>query len=319
MQKNTQLLKWALLLLILPVIGVASLSGKLSVAQADTTAPSSPGSCQLSWKGPNGGGGTTNLDFSKVTDDGLKKTLEGQGTPPGPGYNLKCAEQHTSCQLVPGSSSGSIKLDLTNIQTSSQWLHDTLNSNKYSLSCDGSQLTKQLSKQKSKAKKAKKAKKASSSNTTCLGGSTPTDPNAPTNPTAVALPPGSTPPSTVNVNGNSSSPSGNSLPNSDCNSNTPAPSAGSCQVAWKTGGGGTTNLDLDQVTDTGLQQTLSGTGTGNPPGYNLKCADQHTDCELIRGSGDTPLDLANVQNRSPWIYQQLVGYSLKCNSDTDGH
>src|SRR2546423_9807533 len=55
------------------------------------------------------------------------------------------------------------------------------------------------------------------------------------------------------------------LPDSDCNSNTPDPSQGSCQLAWMNGGGGTVALDVRNVgDDQGLRSTLGG--------YNLRCA-----------------------------------------------
>src|SRR5213078_4967608 len=47
------------------------------------------------------------------------------------------------------------------------------------------------------------------------------------------------------------------LPNSDCNTNTPDPSPGSCQLAWINGGSGTVALDVSNVVDDqGLQSTL---------------------------------------------------------------
>ena len=100
-------------------------------------------------------------------------------------------------------------------------------------------------------------------------------------------------------------------PNSDCNTNTPDPSPGSCQLAWINGGGGTVSLDVSKVTDNGLEQTLGG--------YHLRCAPdvKTSSCTLVPGandSGNTKLDLANVINRSPWIYQQLNDkFGLKCN------
>jgi len=104
---------------------------------------------------------------------------------------------------------------------------------------------------------------------------------------------------------------GSTLSDSACDSNTPDPSPGSCQLAWINGGGGSVTLDASQVTDQGLQTTLGD--------YNLKCAADvsASSCTLIPGEGnedgDTILDLANVQNRSSWIYQQLVDqYGLNC-------
>lgn len=103
---------------------------------------------------------------------------------------------------------------------------------------------------------------------------------------------------------------GSQLPNSDCNSNTPLPITGACQLSWQQGGGGIVTLDTSEVTDQGLEKTLED--------YNLRCADDvnSSSCTLVSGandSGDTILDLANVQNRSPWIYQQLVDkYGLNC-------
>ncbi len=105
------------------------------------------------------------------------------------------------------------------------------------------------------------------------------------------------------------------LPNSDCNSNTPYPSQGSCQLAWINGGGGTVALDVSKVgDDQGLRSTLGG--------YNLRCAAdvKATSCTLTPGandSGNINLDLANVMNRSPWIYQHLNGqFGLSCNTTT---
>ena len=118
----------------------------------DNHIPPPPGSCQLAWKGTGGAGGTTDLDLTQVTDTGLVATLQGQGQPAGPGYNLKCAEQHTSCALVSGSS-GSVKLDLVNIQYRSPSIYSAL-LNKNSLSCDGTKSPNKKSKSKSKAKKA---------------------------------------------------------------------------------------------------------------------------------------------------------------------
>ena len=111
---------------------------------------------------------------------------------------------------------------------------------------------------------------------------------------------------TGNTNANAS--------DSSCNSNTPDPSAGSCQVAWTQGGGGSVTLDPSQVTDDsnhpGLKEALAG--------YNLKCASDVnvSSCQLVPGandSGSPKLDLANVMNRSPWIYSGLNGkYGLNC-------
>ncbi|HEX3640155.1 MAG TPA: RICIN domain-containing protein [Ktedonobacteraceae bacterium] len=103
-------------------------------------------------------------------------------------------------------------------------------------------------------------------------------------------------------------------PNSDCNSNTPNPVPGSCQLTWMgtNGGGGTVTLDTSKVTDKGLQQTVGG--------YNLRCAPnvKVSSCTLVQGannSGNRKLDLANVENRSPWIFQQLNGkFGLNCNN-----
>jgi hypothetical protein len=103
-------------------------------------------------------------------------------------------------------------------------------------------------------------------------------------------------------------------PNSDCNTNTPNPVPGSCQLAWTgtNGGGGTVTLDTSKVTDKGLQQTVGG--------YNLRCAPdvKASSCTLVQGandSGNTKLDLANVENRSPWIFQQLNSkFGLNCNN-----
>ncbi len=105
------------------------------------------------------------------------------------------------------------------------------------------------------------------------------------------------------------------LPHSDCNTNTPDPSPGSCQLAWMNGGGGTVALDVSNIgDDQGLQSTLKD--------CNLRCAADvnASSCTLIPGanSGNTNLDLANVMNRSPWIYQQLASgqFGLNCNSNT---
>src|SRR5947208_16691201 len=70
------------------------------------------------------------------------------------------------------------------------------------------------------------------------------------------------------------------LPNSDCNTNTPDPSPGSCQLAWINGGGGTVALDVSKVgDDQGLRSTLEGY-------YNLRCAPdvQATSCTLTPGA-----------------------------------
>jgi len=102
----------------------------------------------------------------------------------------------------------------------------------------------------------------------------------------------------------------NNMPNSDCNTNTPDPPQGSCQLAWINGGGGTVALDVRNVgNDQGLRSTLGG--------YNLRCAAdvKASSCTLTPGtndSGNTNLDLVNVINRSPWIYQHLGQFGLNC-------
>ncbi len=99
-------------------------------------------------------------------------------------------------------------------------------------------------------------------------------------------------------------------PNSDCNTNTPDPLQGSCQLAWTNGGGGTVALDARNITDKALHSTLGG--------YNLRCAAdvKVSSCTLVTGNGNTKLDLANIINRSPWIYKQLINdkfSGLNCN------
>lgn len=116
MPKKIQLLKLAVPLLTLLVFGMTSFSGNLFVARAIST-----NSCQLVWSNS----GSTQLDVSKVTDLGLKTTLQGQ-------YTLNCNPQYASCQLRQGS--GHPSLDLTNIQTASPWIYTNLQG--YNLNCN---------------------------------------------------------------------------------------------------------------------------------------------------------------------------------------
>jgi len=108
------------------------------------------------------------LDLTKVTDTGLTATLQGHGQPAGPGYNLKCAEQHTRCQLVPGGS-GNPNLDLVNVQYRSPWIYSAL-SGKYGLSCDSNISSSQSSASSrssaSSAKSKRKPKKSKTKNST---------------------------------------------------------------------------------------------------------------------------------------------------------
>src|SRR5207245_6540023 len=74
-------------------------------------------------------------------------------------------------------------------------------------------------------------------------------------------------------------------------------------------------LDIRNVgDDQSLRSTLGG--------YNLRCAAdvEASSCTLTPGandSGNTNLDLANVMNRSPWIYQHLNDqFGLNCNTTT---
>ncbi len=98
MQRKIQLLKWALLLLILLIVGEAAFSGTLLPAKA---APLNGETCQLIWAP----GGNTPLDPSQVTDKGLRDTLGG--------YQVQCPSPHGTCQLVL--SGGDTGLDLSNI------------------------------------------------------------------------------------------------------------------------------------------------------------------------------------------------------------
>src|SRR5579872_7204290 len=119
MQKKTQLLKWAVQLLALLVVGMVSFSGKLPITQAVST-----DSCHLVF----GSNGNTPLDSSQVPDDtGLQKTLKQQ-------YTLTCDSPHTSCTLVLGS--GDTTLDKTNL-SGSPYLSTNLQG--YNLNCQGSQ------------------------------------------------------------------------------------------------------------------------------------------------------------------------------------
>src|SRR5437660_511903 len=120
MQKKTQLLKWAVRLLALLVVGMVSFSGKLPITQAVST-----GSCHLVY----GSNGNTPLDSSQVPDDhGLQKTLKQQ-------YTLTCDSPHTSCTLVLGS--GDTTLDKTNLSGSSYLSTDLQG---YNLNCQGNNI-----------------------------------------------------------------------------------------------------------------------------------------------------------------------------------
>ena len=249
MQKKMQLLKWAMPLFTLLIVGGIAFSGTLLPTKAD-----SADSCQLTWNSS-----ATKLTFGQV-DQSVIDALQGANL-------TNCTQPYTSCTLVHGF--GDTQLNFDNILTSSPTLVSNLEHDDLSLNCNRSDFTKRFSFSDNGS--------SSSSSTDCVT-------------------------------------SENSGPDSDCNTNTPPPQSGSCQLAWIDGGGGDVDLDASQVTDQGLQQTLAG--------YNLKCADDanaSSSCTLVPGendSGDTDLDLRNVQNRSPWIYGKLVDqYGLNCNDN----
>ena len=93
---------------------------------------------------------------------------------------------------------------------------------------------------------------------------------------------------------------------------TPPPD-GTCELTWKTGGGGNITLYANYVTDAGLKQTLQD--------YNLLCGTNSkakTLCILMPNSADssatpdslTPLSLTNLTtspNNSTWVYSHLIG------------
>ena len=107
MQKKAQLLKWAVRLSALLLIGIASFSGKLTTTHADGTT----GSCILQYTSTPGSGGNTKLDASQVpNNNGLQTTLQQQ-------YVLNCDTAHSRCQLVSGN--GSTTLDKSNLSNSS--------------------------------------------------------------------------------------------------------------------------------------------------------------------------------------------------------
>ncbi len=246
MQKKMQLLKWAIPLFALLIVGGTAFTGTLASTHAN-----SAGSCQLTWDN-----GPTKLTFGQV-DQSVIDALRGASL-------TNCTQSYTSCTLVQGS--GDTELNFENIRASSPVLVSNLENDDLSLNCHGSGFTKNFI----------FATSDNSSSTSCVT-------------------------------------SDNSGPNSSCDSNTPPPRSGSCQVAWIDGGGGDVDLDPSQVTDSGLLKTLAD--------YNLKCASDvdASSCTLIPGandSGDTDLDLRNVKNRSPWVYQQLDGkYGLNCDNN----
>jgi hypothetical protein len=307
MPKKIPLLKLVVPLLTLLVFGMTGFSGNLFVAKAIST-----DSCQLVWSNS----GSTQLDASKVTDSGLKTTLQGH-------YTLNCNPQYASCQLRQGS--GHPSLDLTNIQTASPWLYAKLQDH-YHLKCQGTVRNTVLQTQNEPS--------AGSCQLAWInGGDGNTDLktdqitnqglantlkdynlNCADQPTSCELVLGSGDTTLDLTNIQDQSPwidtnlQGYNL---NCNSTTDStnngPSNGSCVLVYGTSGN--TQLDTSEIANQGLANTLQGQ-------YTLNCnPPSNGSCVLVLGSGDTKLDLTNIQTASPWIDTNLQGYNLNCNNN----
>jgi len=138
---RTQLLKWGAVVIVLfgAVLFAANASPYTAKAVTLKEAPPYSGTCELTWK--DGGGGNVPLDFTYVTDAGLKGTLQGSNDKTG--YNLLCTDVNASmCFLVPSNNDPHVAnettLYLENLLHTepkpSTWIHDQLN-NFYTLNC----------------------------------------------------------------------------------------------------------------------------------------------------------------------------------------
>ncbi len=193
-----------------------------------------------------------------------------------------CTQQHTSCTLVQGS--GNTTLNYDNLRGSSDTLISNLEKDNINLNCDSANGGSFFSNNFSNSNLVVN----NSSSNTCDSGNTNSN----------------------GVNNNS----GGSSKSNNCHFNSKPPD-GSCELAWKDGGGGGTTLDASQVTDQGLQKTL-----GN---YQLWCAGSQTSCKLAPSSsnnginsGDPKLNLDNVAV-SPYVHDGLLNkYGLDCGASS---
>ncbi len=86
---------------------------------------------------------------------------------------------------------------------------------------------------------------------------------------------------------------------------TQADSTGSCHLTYGTTPPGNTPLDVSLVPDDqGLQKTLKAQ-------YVLNCDSPQTSCQLVSGTGNTPLDKSNLSG-SPYLSAGLQAFNLNC-------